>query len=126
MLFVYPAVFHKEDDSYWAEFPDLQGCQTFGSTLYETLEFAEEALSAYVTTLLEQNRTLPNPSDIETLDLPKDCFSSLVSCKITPSSATKSVKKTLTIPEWLNDRAMQLGINFSQTLQDALLTKIQQ
>ena len=24
MLFVYPAIFHKEDESYWVEFPDLK------------------------------------------------------------------------------------------------------
>ena len=32
----------------------------------------------------------------------------------------KAVKKTLTIPEWLNEEATALGINFSQVLQDAL------
>lgn len=44
MLFVYPAIFHKEDNSYWVEFPDLQGCQTFGETIPETMEDAQEAL----------------------------------------------------------------------------------
>lgn len=37
---------------------------------------------------------------------------------------SKAVKKTLTIPEWLNEEAMTLGINFSQVLQDALMQKI--
>jgi post-segregation antitoxin (ccd killing protein) len=32
----------------------------------------------------------------------------------------KSVKKTLTIPSWLNDLAIENNINFSQTLQEAL------
>ena len=36
----------------------------------------------------------------------------------------KAVKKTLTIPEWLNEEAMALGVNFSQVLQEALLSKI--
>lgn len=36
----------------------------------------------------------------------------------------KSVKKTLTIPEWLNKRAEKVGINFSQALQEILLSKI--
>lgn len=36
----------------------------------------------------------------------------------------KSVKKTLTIPSWLNEAAMAAGINFSQTLQEALIQKI--
>lgn len=44
MLFMYPAVFHKECDSYWVEFPDLEGCQTYGGNLNETMEYAQEAL----------------------------------------------------------------------------------
>ena len=37
---------------------------------------------------------------------------------------SKAVKKTLTIPEWLNEEAISLNINFSQVLQDALIQKI--
>ena len=38
----------------------------------------------------------------------------------------KAVKKTLTIPSWLNKAAMEKNINFSQVLQEALLKKIQE
>ncbi len=44
MLFVYPAIFHKEDESYWAGFPDLKGCNTYGSTIPEAMDMAQEAL----------------------------------------------------------------------------------
>lgn len=36
----------------------------------------------------------------------------------------RSVKKTLTIPAWLNKAALEQGINFSQVLQEALIAKI--
>ena len=124
MLFVYPAIFHKENDSYWVEFPDLQGCQTYGNTINETINYAQEALESYISSMLEQNLTLPVPSDI-TLIKVDDGFTSLVSCNINQYKATKAVKKTLTIPMWLNEQASNLGLNFSQVLQDALLTKIQ-
>ncbi|MEG1098037.1 MAG: hypothetical protein RSD80_04320, partial [Raoultibacter sp.] len=52
-------------------------------------------------------------------------FTSLVACSLDQYKDTKAVKKTLSIPAWLNDRSMALGINFSQTLQDALVAKIQ-
>ena len=100
MLFVYPAIFHKEEDAYWVEFPDLEGCHTYGNSINETMEAAQEALAAYILT-------------------------SLVSCDINQYKDTKAVKKTLTIPSWLNDRAVSMGINFSQVLQEALLSKIQ-
>ena len=124
MLFVYPAVFHKEDNAYWVEFPDLEGCHTYGGSIPETMEAAQEALSAYLLTMLEQERSLAAPSDISKLHY-EDGFLSLVSCTVDPYRDTKAVEKTLTIPSWLNDRAMAMGLNFSKVLQDALIAKIQ-
>lgn len=124
MMFVYPAIFHQEDSSYWVEFPDLPGCQSFGDTLPETMAEALEALAAYVLTLLEQGKPLVQPSEMASI-IPEDGFTSLVACTIEQYKETKAVKKTLTIPSWLNDRATAMGVNFSQVLQEALITKIQ-
>lgn len=124
MLFVYPAIFHKENDAYWVEFPDLEGCHTYGSSIPETMGAAQEALSAYLLTLLEQGRPLAAPSDVSEYH-PDDGFPSLVSCTIDQYKDTRAVKKTLTIPSWLNDRAVSMGLNFSKVLQDALISKIQ-
>lgn len=124
MMFVYPAIFHQEDNAYWVEFPDLPGCQSFGNTLSETMEEAQEALAAYVLTLLEQGKPLAPPSDIAALASDSG-FTSLVACTIDQYKDTRAVKKTLTIPAWLNDRATAMGINFSQVLQEALISKIQ-
>ena len=124
MLFVYPAVFHKEEDSYWVEFPDLPGCHSYGSSVTETMACAQEAMTGYILTLLEQERSIAVPSDIGTLAV-EDGFTSLVSCNIDQYKETKAVKKTLTIPAWLNERAIAKGVNFSQVLQEALLAKVQ-
>ena len=124
MLFVYPAVFHKEEDSYWVEFPDLPGCHSYGSSVTETMACAQEAMAGYILTLLEQERPIAVPSDMGTLSV-EDGFTSLVSCNIDQYKETKAVKKTLTIPAWLNERTMAKGVNFSQVLQEALLAKVQ-
>lgn len=126
MLFTYPAIFHKEDSSVWVEFPDLEGCQTFADSLNEAIENSQEALASYLLTLVEDGREITQPSDIMQLVPDADSFTSLVSCRIGESKDTKSVKKTLTIPSWLNQRALSLNLNFSKILQDALLEKIQQ
>lgn len=125
MLLIYPAIFHEEDNAYWVEFPDLVGCQSFGTTVNETMENAQEALLGYALTLLEEERPLPKPSPMEEMQTDQAGFVSLVTCDLNRYKNTKAVKKTLTIPGWLNDRATALGINFSKTLQDALLRKIQ-
>lgn len=124
MLFVYPAIFHQEDASYWVEFPDLPGCHTYGSSVSEAMEEAQEALSAYLLTLLEEGRGISAPSDIQGYH-PADGFPTLVSCQVEPQKSAKAVKKTLTIPAWLNERATAMGLNFSKVLQEALISKIQ-
>lgn len=82
MLFVYPAVFHKEDHAYWVEFPDLEGCQTYGGRLNETMACAQEALAGYLLTLLEENQELVPPSDVLALSPDGDSFVSLVTCDV--------------------------------------------
>ena len=127
MLFVYPAIFHKEEKeetTYWVEFPDLKGCYTYGSSIVEAMEGAQEALAGYLLSLLEEGETMVAPSDISSYH-PEDGFTSFVSCDINQYKDTKAVKKTLTIPAWLNDRAVSMGLNFSKILQEALIKKIQ-
>lgn len=124
MLFVYPAIFHEENETYWVEFPDLEGCYTFGSSITDTMASAQEALSAYIITLLEQGKAIKKPSNINDCHA-QDGFATLVSCDINQYKECKAVKKTLTVPTWLNERAVAMGVNFSQVLQEALLAKIQ-
>lgn len=125
MLFVYPAIFHEEDDSFWVEFPDLEGCQSFGLNINDTLAAAQEALAGYILVAIEEGMALNPPSALGDIVAPQQAFTSLVACSLDQYKDTKAVKKTLSIPAWLNDRSMALGINFSQTLQDALVAKIQ-
>lgn len=125
MQLCYPAVFHIEDGSIWAEFPDLEGCQTFGDTIKETAINAKEALEVYACSLLERGISLPPASDIKVLDVSDADFTSLIIADMS-AYATKSraVKKTLTIPGWLNTQAEAMGLNFSKVLQNALMEQI--
>lgn len=126
MLYVYPAVFHKENDSYWVEFPDLEGCQSYGDSIPQVIELAGEALGLYISYRIENGLKINPASDISNISKPDDGFVSYI-----PSDAlkyvkkNKAVKKTLTIPEWLNDEAEKRNLNFSGFLQKALIDFIQ-
>ncbi len=125
MKIVFPAIFHRENNSYWVDFPDLAGCQSFGDTQTETLYNAKEALEGYALSLIENGEKLPEPSEISSIKTDEDSFVSLVDTDLSPYlNKSKAVKKTLTIPEWLNDAATEKGINFSRALQDALIQKL--
>ena len=124
MVFVYPAIFHEEEE-YWVEFPDLPGCQTYGDNLNSTVKCAQEALAGYLLTMLAEERNIPAPTHIQEINQVEQGFVTLISCDIDQYRDSKAVKKTLTIPAWLNDLAMERNFNFSQILQEALLSRLQ-
>ena len=129
MKLVYPACFYKEETGYSVVVPDLLGCCTQGETLEEAIQMAEDAALGWLLTALEENEKIPEPTEIKNIKLEyENGFVSLLLLDISAYSekygSRKSVKKTLTIPAWLNERAERMEINFSKTLQDALIKKV--
>lgn len=130
MKLIYPANFYYEEDGgYSVEIPDLLGCVTQGDNLEEAMEMAQDAALGWILTAIEEEEEIPIPSQIEQIKInEKEGFKTLLLLDIdqyTEKYGTKkSVKKTLTIPDWLNKRAEKIGTNFSQVLQEALLNKI--
>lgn len=115
----------KENDSYWVEFPDLEGCNTYRSTVEETMEMAQEALGLYLVSLMEHGQTHKAPSDICGLKI-DDGFTSYVIVDVNKyRRETKAIKKTLTIPQWMNDEGVKRNVNFSALLQDALIERFE-
>lgn len=139
MVSTYPACFFKEDNVYSVVFPDLNWLATSGNTEIEAMNNAVECLAGYLYMLKVDNDTIPSPSSIKDINLKsvakeldadtRDAFVNLVSVDIDIYAEVlfeKSVRKSLTIPYWMNMIATQKGINFSQTLQEALLEKIKE
>lgn len=125
----YPAVFHEDDNSYFVEFPDLQGCLSSGTTIESAFENAKEALGLYLDSDDDiYNRVINKPSSIKEIRSKNvDAIVMLVeydSIEYAKKYKTKAVKKTLSIPEWLNDLATKENVNFSSVLQEALVKKL--
>lgn len=122
----YPAVFHKEDDGFWVSFPDFPECLTEGDNMDQAYEMAFEALGLAITSRKEEGEEIPAPSSIDAVD-PADGILTVINFDMMEylrKHNSKAVKKTLSIPEWLNEEALRLGLNFSQVLQEALMQKI--
>ena len=124
----YFALFHTaQEGGFWVSFPDFPECFTQGETLEETYAMAVDALGLCISEYT--SKTLPKPSQPSDIAIPEGATLALVSLDMAAyrrKHNTKAVKKTLSIPEWLNEEALALGINFSQVLQEALLQKISQ
>ncbi len=127
--YAYPAIFTPEEDgTYSIDFPDLEGCYTCGDSIEDGLEMAEDALALVLYGYEKDGREIPAPSAPSSLKLSENEFVNYVACDTMAYRKmynNKAVKKTLTIPEWLNEAASSMGLNFSQVLQEALLQKMQ-
>lgn len=125
----YPAVFTPEDDGgYSVAFPDIEGCFTQGETIEEAYEMAFDALGLAIVFLESEKRTIPSPSAPNKIKLNEHEFVVIIEFDMfeyQKKHNAKSIKKTLTIPQWLNEEAMAKNINFSQVLQEALIIKCQ-
>ncbi len=138
MLSAYPACFFKEESGYSVVFPDLNYLSTCGTTLEEAFAMAIDCLAGYLFELKIDGDAIPAASDLHSIsalviaqelgdDFYEEAFVNIVTVDVEEYAKlhfTKSVKKTLSIPEWLNREAIAAGINFSQVLQEALLIKL--
>lgn len=139
MLTVYPACFFKERNGYSVIFPDLNYLSTCGKTLDEAMRMAVDCLAGYICWCKRDGDIIPAPSPMNQIDIEAiandidpenpigEAFVNMVSVDVESYAKEyfdKSVRKTLTIPAWLNAAALEMGINFSQVLQEALLAKV--
>lgn len=125
----YPAVFHRaEEGSFKVSFPDIPECLAQGDDLTQAYEMAMEALGLAVAIYDRQKRSLPAGSDPRMIQPEPDDFLVVIGFDLLAykkHTNSRAVKKTLSIPQWMNEAAMDLELNFSQVLQEALLEKIQ-
>lgn len=121
--YVYPAIFYFDTDGISIEFPDLPGCLTFGDTEQEAIKNAKEVLELHLFGLEEDSSHIPSPSHIHDIKLQENESIILVDIWMIPVRdymKNKAIKKTLTIPKWLNDMALENNVNFSHLLQSAI------
>lgn len=124
--YLYPAIFTTaEEGGYLVCFPDLDGCYTDGDDLMDAMEMAKDVLCLHLYGMEQDGKQIPEASSVNVIQnrVNEGSFVSLVSCDTIEYRKffdNKAVKKTLSIPSWLNDMAERAGINFSGTLQEAL------
>ncbi len=125
----YPALFHKaEEGGFWVSFPDIPECLTQGDDMAQAYEMAVEALGLALTCREKEQQPIPSSSDPTAISPEPDSFLAVIEFDMLAykkRTNSRAVKKTLSIPEWLNEAAMAMNLNFSQVLQEALLAKIQ-
>lgn len=141
MKVIYPVLFYEEKENGYSVFvPDLQNATTCGETLEEAMNMAEDLIAGIVLDEMEEGNKIPKSSKIENVKYDKlekelnienwDYVSRFKTYIVVDISSfaekwgKELVKKTVNIPKWVNTKAESLKINFSKTLEEALLQKI--
>lgn len=146
MLVTYPALFYYDDTDgasapYFITFPDFEHSATQGEDMADAMAMASEWLGINLADYIENGRDIPVPTAINTLSLvdnnpfrddkdielvydPSKSFISMVVVDVAEYLGSQEpIKKTLTIPRWADTLGRDLGLNFSQTLTDAIADK---
>ncbi len=125
--YIYPAIFDFADDGITIEFPDLPGCLPSAQNVDDAVKHAKEAMALHLYNMEIDNDEIPNPTSIDKLKPNTNQAILLVEVWMPiyrNAVENKAVKKTLTLPKWLNDLAEKEKVNFSSVLQEALKHKL--
>jgi len=129
MKYVFPAIFRPEPEgNYHVFFPDIAGAGTCGDDLSDCIEMGADWLCLRLYDMEIKGESIPTPSNVNDINKQRDDVVTLISVDTDTYKRfyeNKLIKKTLNIPYWLNVRAEEASINFSQTLQKALKEELQ-
>ena len=121
--YVFPVIIEKVNNTYNAVFPDLPGCVATAMGFNDILKEAKGALELHLWGIEQDDGQVPGatfPEDLLVLDGQTLCYLDVNMYAIRSEMDNRSIKKTLTIPWYLNELAEKQHINFSQLLQAAL------
>jgi len=122
--FIYPAIIKKlGDKDYNIRFKDFENIISCGESIDEAYNMTEDALKLEMFDLYSDKLEIPSATDITDIEVESD--ETLILIKVNMKNIlkeynNKAIKKTLSIPSWLNKLAEEKKVNFSQVLQDAL------
>lgn len=141
MRVVYPVLFYEEEEGGYSVFvPDLDNVSTCGDTLEEAMYMAQDLIAGVLLDKMEVGEKLPKVSAIDKITFKtledyleienwnyKNKFKTYIAVDLSEFAekwGKELIKKTVNIPKWINTKAEELKINFSKTLEEALLQKI--
>ena len=141
MKVIYPVLFYEEKEGGYSVFvPDLEDATTCGDTLENAMYMAEDLIAGLILDKIEEGDKIPNASKIEDVSFEKleksleienwnyvSKFKTYIAVDISAFAekwGKELIKKTVNIPKWVNTKAEELNINFTKTLEEALIEKI--
>ena len=131
MRYVYPAIITVEKGKFLVSVPDLTGLHTFGNSMADALFMAQDAIAMWLWDAENKGETIPQASNQKKISRMCKSPGQIISIVAADTDEyrrqndTRAVKKTLSIPSWLNNQAEKANAPFSQILQQGLKEYLQ-
>lgn len=120
--YVYPAVFHpNEDGTFTVTYPDLPGCISEGKSLGNAMYMAQSALTQWLEYLTDKKISFPSARNLNSIKTEDGEFVNLIRAELKDNRA---VRRTVSIPKWMDEKVSEAGLSLSRILQDALKEKL--
>ncbi|MCL2199432.1 MAG: type II toxin-antitoxin system HicB family antitoxin [Defluviitaleaceae bacterium] len=117
MKYAYPAVFTPEENGIVSvHFPDLQDCYTSGDDIPNAIYMAQDVLNLTLYDLEQDKQLMPKAIKPQNINTTGEQFTSVIAVDTEIYRRfyeNKAIRKTLTIPMWLNEQAERENINLS-------------
>ncbi len=133
MKAVYPVIFTPSENVILIEVPDLE-ILTEGESIVHAIDMARDAIGLKIISLEYDKTEIPNPTNLFDINIENSTFAeegksyvSMVDVDITEYRKkvdNKSVRRNITLPNWLNIEAEKAHINVSKVAQEALMEKL--
>ena len=128
MVHIYPAIFKPNDDgSITVDFPGLE-CTTEGKDLENAIYMARDCLALWLDTQDMLGEPIPAPSPVNEVRTFGDHYVTLIDADpevYARQRKSKAIKRTVSLPVWLDNFASRENISLSKELQSALTARFQ-
>ncbi len=137
MRVTYPVIFTEVETNILIEVPDLQILTEANdekkekATMADAMMMARDAIGVHCISMEDNGEHIPTPSNIKEISPLKGTFASegeglvlLIDVDLSEYRRkidTKTVRRNVALPSWLNYEAEHAGINVSRVLQEALM-----
>ncbi|UQS81567.1 type II toxin-antitoxin system HicB family antitoxin [Bombilactobacillus folatiphilus] len=120
---VYPVILHPEDVGYTVEIPDIQGGWTQGESMSDALTMAQDLIGL----ALEDDTEYPKATPLEDVQIGDKDIKTIVNVDMDEyhRQNPKTVRKNVSVPEYLVKLGKEKEINFSAVLTEALKAKLE-
>lgn len=102
-------------------YPDLPGCISEGDSLGNAMLMAQDALTQWIEYHKDEKLGLEPPSRYEDVRCGDGEFVNLVRAVVKDNLA---VKRTVSLPKWMDEQAQKAKLSLSKVLQEALTEKL--